>query len=136
MSGAFRLGTMIVGLVGLAGFLTGCGTTITGDTTLTDALSSLAQTVAADPTLSKLTVSDAVQGFAAYAGQLTGSSGTSGTGGMMMPSAPAVQLTTDQQAQLEDLQSQLDSGAITQEVRVHPFAVLAAGSGGSWPVCR
>ncbi len=115
MSRTFRRGTTIVCLVGLAGFLTGCGTTITGDTTLSDALSSLAQTVAADPTLSKLTVSDVVQGFAAYAGQLTGSSGTSGTGGMMMPSAPAVQLTTDQQAQLEDLQSQLDSGAITQE---------------------
>ena len=115
MSRTFRHRTTIVGLVGLAGFLTGCGSTITGDTTLSNALSSLAQTVAADPNLSQLTVSDVVQGFTAYASQLTGSSGTSGTGGLMMPSAPAVQLTADQQAQLQDLQSQLDSGAITQE---------------------
>ncbi len=115
MSGAFRLGTMIVGLVGLAGFLTGCGTTITGDTTLSKALSSLAQTVTADPNLGQLTVGDLVQGFAAYASQLAPSSGTEGMGGMMMPSAPAVQLTADQQAQLEDLQGQLDRGEITQD---------------------
>jgi Spy/CpxP family protein refolding chaperone len=115
MSGAFRFGTKIVGLVSLAGILTGCGTTITGDTTLSDALSTLAQTVAADPNLSQLTVSDVVQGFAAYASQLAASSGAAGLGGMMLPSAPAVQLTADQQAQLEDLQGQLDRGEITQE---------------------
>lgn len=116
MSRAFRHGTVAAGLVGLTGILTGCTTTLTADATLSDALSSLAQAVAADPTLNQLTVSDLVQGFEAYTNQVVTSGAASGLAdaNTAMPPEPSP-LTADQQAQLEDLQGQLDRGEITQE---------------------
>jgi Spy/CpxP family protein refolding chaperone len=90
-------------VLGAAGVLAGCGSSIdlsgiSGSTPLPDALNQLAGQVAADPVLRQLTVSDVVQGFEDYA--------TGASGGM---------LTSDQQSQLADLQSQLDSGEITLE---------------------
>jgi Spy/CpxP family protein refolding chaperone len=103
MSRALQCG-VVAASIGIAGILPGCGgldlSGITGSTSLSDALNQLSQQVAADPTLSQLTVSDVVQGFEQYAQQFQGPGGS-----------PA--LTADQQAQLESLQSQLDSGAIT-----------------------
>ncbi len=116
MSRAFRYGTVVAALVGLAGIVTGCATTLTADTTLSGALSSLAQAVAADPTLNQLTVSDLVQGFEAYANQVVtdgAAAGAADGNAAMPPETPP--LTADQQAQLEDLQGQLDRGEITQE---------------------
>jgi Spy/CpxP family protein refolding chaperone len=105
---ALRFGTTFAGLIlpTLLSVPSGCGTGITADTTVSDALSLLAQVAGQDATLSQLTVGDLVQGFQDYASQFA----TGATAG-----APPASLTAEQQAQLEDLQGQLDRGEITPE---------------------
>ena len=94
-----QCGSVFASLAALALF-GGCG--ITADTTIADALRQLAQGADNDPTLSKMTVGDLVQGFEDYAGQF---------GGPGCMSA----LSADQLTQLQDLQGQLDRGEITPE---------------------
>jgi Spy/CpxP family protein refolding chaperone len=94
--------SIVFSMIAIAGVGAGCGSGITGDMTLSEALSALSDTVASDPVLNQLTVSDLVQGFQDFAQQTAGDGLTA-------------QLTSDQQAQLEDLQNQFDNGDITAE---------------------
>ncbi|MFO0839684.1 MAG: hypothetical protein U1D55_14300 [Phycisphaerae bacterium] len=91
--------TIAAAVVG-AGLATtgGCPLTLDPNQTVADALSQLAQTAQSIPALNQLTVGDLANGFLQFASQ----AGTANAG-----------LTADQQAQIEALQQQLDSGAIT-----------------------
>jgi Spy/CpxP family protein refolding chaperone len=93
---------IVFSMITIAGVGAGCGSSITGDMTLSEALSALSDAVAANPVLNQLTVSDLVQGFQDFAQQTVGD-------------GFAAQLTSEQQAQLEDLQNQFDNGDITAE---------------------
>ncbi len=73
----------------------GCGSGITADTTIADALTSLAQ----NPLLSQITIGDLVQAF----NDFMAGAGNEGAA-----------LTEDQQSELRTLQGQLDSGSITE----------------------
>ena len=91
------------GLLVLA--VSGCAGNVDPNQSISQALTQLAQTAAQVPALNQLTVSDLVAGFQQYADQL----------GSVSTAAAPVQLTSDQQQQLEGLQAQLDSGQITQQ---------------------
>ena len=91
------------GLLVLA--VSGCAGNVDPNQSIAQALTQLAQTAAQVPALNQLTVSDLVAGFQQYANQL----------GSVSTAAAPVQLTSDQQQQLEGLQAQLDNGQITQQ---------------------
>ena len=91
------------GLLVLA--VSGCAGNVDPNQSISQALTQLAQTAAQVPALNQLTVSDLVAGFQQYADQL----------GSVSTAAAPVQLTSDQQQQIEGLQAQLDNGQITQQ---------------------
>ena len=103
---ALRFSMMCAGLIAtiLAG-LSGCGTSITPDTTVSEALSQLAQAAGTDAALSQVTLGDLVQTLEASAGAVVSEPA----------GAAPTPLTEEQQAQLDELQGQLDRGEITQE---------------------
>lgn len=88
----------------------GCGAGITADTTIADALTSLAQ----NPLLSQITIGDLVQAF----NDFMAGAGNEG-----------VALTEDQQSELRGLQGQLDSGAITEAEFEDQAQVIAGFQG-------
>ena len=91
--------TCAAGALTIGGF--GCTAGLNGNTTLADALQQLAGSAQTIPGLNQLTIADLVSGFEAFASNLR--------------NGVANGLSEEQIASLEDLQNQLDSGAINED---------------------